>query len=177
MQFHHYSILCHPKYLLKGIKLHYKAQWPMLRWMIWRSESIVLPPLFYLLAAEKDQLKTFGSWCICKCRFWQNNSVHPLVVWITIQWISPCLYLWCFFHMMVFQHNSTVIVSIHAFAVNLPDYKHRYIASCASGYIEATANSLNFEKWIHHSPLRQSYKQTIVRHSSPRRSSPKTLIT
>ena len=51
-----------------------------------------------------------------------------------------------FFHMMVFQHNSTVIVSIHAFAVNLPDYKHRYIASCASGYIEATANSLNFEK-------------------------------
>ena len=44
-----------------------------------------------------------------------------------------------FFHMMVFQHNSTVIfISIHAFAVNLSDYKHRYIASCASGYIEAT---------------------------------------
>ena len=57
------------------------TQSPMLRWMIWRSESIVLPPLFYLIAAEKDKLKTFGRWCCGKFRFWHtDNSVYPLVV-------------------------------------------------------------------------------------------------
>ena len=61
------------------------SAWPSLfltlekpRWFIWRSESIILPPLFYLLAAEKEQLRTFGRWCTAK--FCRNNSVHPLVV-------------------------------------------------------------------------------------------------
>ena len=52
--------------------------------MIWRSESIILPPLFYLIAAEKEQLKTFGRWCTSKFQFCRNNSVYPLVVWIRI---------------------------------------------------------------------------------------------
>ena len=52
--------------------------------MIWRSESIILPPLFYLVAAEKEQLKTFGRWCTSKFQMCRNNSVYPLVVWIRI---------------------------------------------------------------------------------------------
>ena len=46
------------------------------RWMIMRSGSIVLPPLFYVIAAEKDRLKMFCG---------PNNSIHTLVVWDTIQ--------------------------------------------------------------------------------------------
>ena len=71
------------------------SAWPSLfltlekpRWFIWRSESIILPPLFYLLAAEKEQLRTFGRWCTAK--FCWNNSVHPLVVWINIARVQNC---------------------------------------------------------------------------------------
>ena len=49
------------------------------RWMILRTESIVLPPFFYILAAEKEKLNTFWRNCTGK-----NNPVHPLVVWINI---------------------------------------------------------------------------------------------
>ena len=51
--------------------------------MIWRSESVILPPLFYLVASEKEKLKPFSK-CCCRCfGFTQktNNSVYPLLVW------------------------------------------------------------------------------------------------
>ena len=60
----------------------------LLRWMIWRSESIIFPPLFYLIAAEKEQVRNFWKSCrLPKIKFRQNNTVFFsifLVVWIIL---------------------------------------------------------------------------------------------
>ena len=62
----------------------------ILRWMIMRSGSIVLPPLFYVIAAEKDRLKKF--WGL-------NNSIHPLVVWYTVHFsVEYCIKTIPYFH-------------------------------------------------------------------------------
>ena len=55
-----------------------------------RSGSIVLPPLFYVIAAEKDRLKKFWG---------PNNSIHPLVVWDPIQFSAEyCIETINYFH-------------------------------------------------------------------------------
>ena len=48
-----------------------------LRIVVWKSLSTIAPPLFYIVAAEKDRLK------LCKMpsvSFCSDNNVHPLVI-------------------------------------------------------------------------------------------------
>ena len=58
-----------------------RTLYDLLRWLIWRSESILLPPLFYLIAAEKEKVRNFWKSCrLPKINSCQDNTVHPLVV-------------------------------------------------------------------------------------------------
>ena len=87
------------------------------RYMLWRNQSGICPPFFYVIIAEKDKLKSLKNFFGLKMK----NSVGPLVLqeqvhtvncWINVKNLSFCF---CFFLLcpedLHWQHQKKVVLS------------------------------------------------------------------
>ena len=79
------------------------------RYMLWRNQSGICPPFFYVIIAEKDKLKSLKDFFGLKMK----NSVGPLVLqeqvhtvncWINVKNLSYCF---CFFSAMPWRPALT----------------------------------------------------------------------
>ena len=71
------------------------------RYMLWRNQSGICPPFFYVIIAEKDKLKSLKDFFGLKMK----NSVGPLVLqeqvhtvncWINVKNLSLCFCFFCY---------------------------------------------------------------------------------
>ena len=69
---------CHNFQLIGSVVLLLADSLPIqLRIVVWKSLSTIAPPLFYIVAAEKERLKLCRMPSVSFCT---NNNVHPLVI-------------------------------------------------------------------------------------------------